>query len=64
LRLKFEAIDQDRVNVLSSKAQEGLLSTNERAELEEYIRVGDLLAMLQSKARASLIKAGLPDGHA
>jgi len=29
-----------------------------RGELEEYIRVGDLLALLQSRARLSLNKAG------
>jgi hypothetical protein len=62
LRMEFQAVDQERVNLLSSKAQEGTLTTRERAELEDYIRVADLLAMLQSKARLSLKNAGLPHG--
>lgn len=62
LELKFQPADQVQVDRLSAKAQEGSLTPAERAELEEYIRVADLLAMLKSKARQSLKKAGLgPD---
>jgi hypothetical protein len=62
LELEFQAADQVRVDRLSAKAREGSLTPTERAELEEYIRVADLLAMLKSKARLSLKKAGLgPD---
>ena len=39
---------------LSAKAGTGKLTDRERAELVEYIRVADLLALLQSKARKSL----------
>jgi hypothetical protein len=59
LRLTFPTEDQARVDLLSSKAQDGTLTPVEREELEEYIRVADLLAMLQSKARLSLKRAGL-----
>jgi hypothetical protein len=59
LRLDFHSADKRRVDFLSAKAQEGTLTSKERAELEDYIRVADLLAMLQSKARLSLKKAGL-----
>jgi hypothetical protein len=54
LQLDFPARDHERVQKLSAKAQEGTLTKGERAELEEYIRVSDLLALLQSKARLSL----------
>jgi hypothetical protein len=60
LQLKFQSRDQKRVDFLSSKAQEGALTSNERNELEEYIRVADMLAMFQSKARLSLKKVGPP----
>jgi len=59
LRLTFPPADQARVECLSSKAQDGALTPLEREELEEYIRVADLLAILQSKARISLKKAGV-----
>ena len=59
LRLDFPPEDQERVKVLSAKAQEGTLTKAKRTELEEYLRVSDLLALLQSKARLSLKKAGV-----
>jgi hypothetical protein len=60
LKLTFQSADQARVDTLSAKAQEGILTSKEHDELGEYIRVADMLAMLQSKARLSLKKAGLP----
>lgn len=59
LTLDFPRKDHDCVKILSSKAQEATLSEAERAELEEYLRVSDFLAFLQSKARLSLKRAGL-----
>lgn len=58
LNLDLRPSDRRRVTVLNSKANEGSLTDAERTELEEYIRVGDLLAILQSKARRSLKKNG------
>jgi hypothetical protein len=43
---------------LAVKSQEGRLSPEELAELDSYIKVGDLLAILQSKARKVLKKSG------
>jgi hypothetical protein len=43
---------------LSQKAQEGKLSDAERDELESYINVSHLLALLQSKARQWLRDPG------
>lgn len=54
LKLDFAPEDHRRANELSEKAQRGALTPEERAELEEFIRVGNELAVLQSKARLSL----------
>ena len=54
LRLDFQETDHERMAVLSAKAQSGTLTTEERAELGEYLRIADLLAVLQSKTRRSL----------
>lgn len=57
LELHFRDADQRRVGLLSEKANEGTLEPTERRELEEYIRVADLLAVLQARARRALEKA-------
>lgn len=54
LALDFAADDRDRMNVLSAKARAGTLTAEEDEELENFIRVGDLLAIMQSKARRSI----------
>lgn len=58
LGLNFREEDRDRVATLSAKAQGPSLTPEERAELEEYLRAGDFLALLHAKARASLKRAG------
>lgn len=58
LTLEFKQADRDRVDLLAAKARTGALSKVEDEELENYIRVGDLLAIMQSKARRTL-KDGL-----
>ncbi len=45
---------QDRIDVLAQKCTEGKLTSAERAEYERYVLVGDLLAILQAKARLLL----------
>ena len=60
LALDFQAADRERMEFLSAKAAEGTLTSAEREEIESYNHVGHLLALLQSKARLSLKKAGLP----
>ena len=54
LALDFAAADRKRMNELSGTARAGQLTNDEDEELENYIRVGDLLAIMQSKARRSL----------
>ena len=56
LKLDFNPVDRDRMNVLAEKARVGSLRPAEDDELEKYIRVGHLLSILQSKARQSLKK--------
>jgi len=44
---------------LLQKAREGSLTAAERADLDEFIRVADLLAILDSRARQALARAGV-----
>jgi hypothetical protein len=54
LRLDFSATDRVRMNQLAAKNREGKLTISEELELDNYIRVGQTLGILQSKARRSL----------
>jgi hypothetical protein len=54
LALDFPEEDTARIGELNVRANEGLLTDDEQAELEAYINVGDLLAYWQSKARQSV----------
>ena len=54
LSLDFPPSDHARYEQLSVKVQESSLTEEERAELDEYLAVNDLLMFLQAKARASL----------
>jgi hypothetical protein len=58
LEFQFGAAHHARVKVLSQKAQAGTLSPAEQEELDESIRVGTLLSILQSRARRVLKNAG------
>jgi len=58
LALDFPASDRERVKELSAKAREGVLSVEEQKQLDEYLFMNDLLALLQSKARLSLQQNG------
>lgn len=54
VKLGFSDEDTARMCELSRKARAGELTDAERAELDNYVTVGDLLALLQSKARKVL----------
>jgi hypothetical protein len=54
LALTFSERDKARMNELAEKNQEGLLTPEERAELEGYVKVGDVLLLLHLKAQKSL----------
>jgi hypothetical protein len=54
LGLTFSEWDKDRMNELAQKNREGLLTAEERRELECYVKVGDVLSLIHLKARKSL----------
>ncbi|MBV9767242.1 MAG: hypothetical protein JOZ48_20545 [Acidobacteriaceae bacterium] len=54
LSVKLPPKDADRVNELSAKARAGTLTESERQELDSYLHIGSLLAVMQSKARRLL----------
>lgn len=61
LKIRFPPEDLARMHELSAKVGRGEILPAELAELDEYILVGDLLGILQSKARRRLgIKLRLP----
>jgi hypothetical protein len=54
LRLKFRDEDLARVHELARKNSDGIITRSELAEYDSYLKVGDMLAFLQSKARQVL----------
>jgi hypothetical protein len=58
LELGFMPEERSRMHELAVKNQDGLLSPEEKEELEGYARAGCWLGILKSKARKSLKKIG------
>src|SRR5205085_1250500 len=54
LKLGFGPWDNARMRELVERHRTGQLTDDEREELDNFVRVGDLLAILQSKARKRL----------
>src|SRR5437660_178440 len=54
LRLRFSDEDIARMNDLAERNQGGLLSPVEREELGSYVKVGHIIAILQSEPRQAL----------
>jgi hypothetical protein len=54
--LRADADIEARIEELATKANEGVLSAEERTEYEDYIEAVDLIGILQSRARAVLAK--------
>ena len=54
LSITFGLRDRDRMRKLADKSELGALTPDEQAELDGYLHVGNLLAIMQSKARVSL----------
>jgi len=52
--LGTDPVVQARVDVLAERANEGLLTPEERAEYESYINVDDFIAILKMKAERNL----------
>ncbi|MEX2142756.1 MAG: hypothetical protein WD894_26105 [Pirellulales bacterium] len=58
LSIDFSAADRARMELLAEKSQAGELLSDEREELNDYVRIGHLVALIQSKARKSLNQNG------
>jgi hypothetical protein len=52
--LRADAAAQARIAELADKCSEGLLTLAERREYEVYVQVGDMISILQAKARLLL----------
>ncbi|MBI3756735.1 MAG: hypothetical protein HY267_02040 [Deltaproteobacteria bacterium] len=63
LRLDFQVRDRTRMNQLAAQNRAGKLTPTEEQELNSYIRVGQMLGILQSKARRSLRAVGKSKTH-
>ena len=62
LRLEFAPEDKDRMHELAAKARDGSLTAAEQEQIRNYERVGNLLALMKSKARQRLKKASTSNG--
>jgi hypothetical protein len=54
IQLRTDPQFQARVDELADKCTEGELTEEERSEYETYVRAGNLIAILQAKARKLL----------
>lgn len=63
LKLGFSDVDRDRMRQLAEKNRTGELSDSEAEILDSFIRVGDLIALLQSKARRILSERSTRNGR-
>jgi hypothetical protein len=54
VKLKFPKQDRVRMHQLAEMHQDGALSPAELEELDNYVKTGDLLAILQSIARRTI----------
>ena len=54
LSLAFEEGDRERMEHLAERSESGTLTNDESAEFDSYLRIGNMLAVMQSKARLAL----------
>jgi hypothetical protein len=54
LSIRFADSDAGRMRHLAERSEAGELTDEERAEFDSYLHVGNLLAVIQSKARLAL----------
>ena len=60
LSFGFGETDRSRMSELAEKSEGGSLTSEEEEEFDSYLHVGNLLAVMQSKARLALQKKRLP----
>jgi hypothetical protein len=58
LKLAWRESDQARMAELAERNREGAITPAELRELDEFVRVGTVLSILQSRARKLLSKLG------
>jgi hypothetical protein len=56
LNLRAPAAAQARIEELADKSSAGTLTAEEASEYDSYLAAGNLIAILQAKARALLVK--------
>ncbi len=56
-RIQAKPSVQARVDQLATKCNEGELSVEELSEYEEYVRIGNILALIKAKAKRVLAEA-------
>ena len=54
LRWRFSEEATTRISRLAERNQKGTISSEEREQLDQFLRVGTLINLLQAKARRSL----------
>ena len=52
--MRADAVAQARIEELAEKCNEGQLTREERSEYETYVHAGNVIAILQAKARLQL----------
>jgi hypothetical protein len=60
LQFRFNAAAVARMNELAAKNQKGAIAPSERALLERYVRVGNVLNLIHAKARCALAQTTSP----
>jgi hypothetical protein len=56
IAFRFDADTETRAGELAEKANEGLLTDEERSEYSEYIEAVDLIGIIQASARSMLAR--------
>ena len=59
LSIDFSEVDHTRMRELTDKSSEGALIPDERAELDGYVNIANVLSVMHSQARAALRKSGV-----
>jgi hypothetical protein len=54
LSIEFSEADQERMQLLMDHSNEGTLSSAERAELDSYENIANVLSVMHSRARSAL----------
>jgi hypothetical protein len=59
LSIDFSETDDARMRDLMDKSNEGALIPDEKAELDGYVNIANVLSVMHSQARAALRKSGV-----